>query len=352
MDVRVSIEVAMSPKTAFANVIDEVTLSLHRLGLEFQPKAGGRIRQGKKELGRILSWSPGKQAEIVWYPLEWDPKTQSRLRLDFQPTKRGTRVTLGHRGLERIIGMDGGEQLGWFSTQLAVPFLNSLTPSGLGDWITDRRARRPSGAGSRKTYRNPTFHIPNFKAILAKLSLSPEDRLLEIGCGGGVLLKEALMSGCRAAGVDHSPEMVRLATKKNAKAVKEGRLEIRETEADSLPFEDARFTCAVMTSILGFLPDPVKVFREVRRVLKPGGRMIVFSTSKEAKGTPAAPEPIASRVHFYEDNEIEQMALQAGFHTAHVERPDLSEYARGIVPKQAQDAFSNPFGQLLMAHTG
>jgi len=74
----------------------------------------------------------------------------------------------------------------------------------LGDWITDRRARRPSGPKARVVYRDPLYHRPNLKAILNVLRLTPDDYLLEVGCGGGAFLADALKSGCKAAAVDHS----------------------------------------------------------------------------------------------------------------------------------------------------
>src|SRR5439155_26951158 len=110
----------------------------------------------------------------------------------------------------------------------------------LGDWITDRRARRPSGAMSRDVYKNPTHHWPNFLAILDVLALSPRDYLLEVGCGGGAFLHEALKSVSRASAIDHSPDMVKLATEQNHESIRNGRLKISIAEADSLPFPDGR----------------------------------------------------------------------------------------------------------------
>jgi SAM-dependent methyltransferase len=349
MDFVVKTEVPMKPRAAFRAFVDELALSMHLLGIELEAKAGGRLWKGGEEAGKVVGWQQGKHATILYHYPEWE---QSDTKVDFelQPSSQGTRIVLKYSGLDSLFLKGAGEPLGWFTSQLVAPLLVASTPPKLGDWLTDRRARRPTGAVARKGYRNPTYHRPNFGAILQKLSLTPEDRLLEIGCGGGALLHDALESGCTAAGIDHSPEMVRLARRANARAIKEGRLEIKESSADSIPFGDSHFTCAAMTSVMGFLEDPVGAFREVIRVLVPGGRMVVFTTSKEAKGTIAAPEPMASRIHFYENQELLSMASEAGFEEARVERPDLFRFVKGSgVPKSDEQSFKTTFAQLLIA---
>src|SRR5437667_9700573 len=82
----------------------------------------------------------------------------------------------------------------------------------LGDWVTDRVARRPSGSRAREVYGAEGAHDFARRAILDALALGPDDHLLEVGCGGGLLLRDALASGSRATGVDHSDEMLELAS--------------------------------------------------------------------------------------------------------------------------------------------
>jgi hypothetical protein len=65
------------------------------------------------------------------------------------------------------------------------------------DWLTDRRARRPSGPGARDAYRDALYHRPNVRVLLELLALTPADDLLEVGCGGGALLQDALGTDCR-----------------------------------------------------------------------------------------------------------------------------------------------------------
>ena len=221
----------------------------------------------------------------------------------------------------------------------------------MGDWITDRRARRPFGAQSRSIYRNPVYHYPNFRVILAELALTPKDYLLEVGCGGGAFLKQALQTGCRSAAIDHSPDMVRLATQANRDAVADGRLEIHNASAGGLPFADETFTCAIMTGVLGFLSEPVLALREIRRVLGRGGRFVGLGSDPEMKGTPAAPEPMASRLRFYDEHELRRLAVEAGFEKVRVVRRDLEQFARESgVPREHLALFRGPGASFLLAN--
>jgi SAM-dependent methyltransferase len=351
MGIRTSVDLKLEPSSAFAAFVEELSAALARLGMEFQPGINGRVMEGIVEVGRVVRWKPPKEIVLEWHAADWQPAEVTSLRLRFEPIEDGTRVTLGTLGLGNLLGDEGHELAGWFASEVAAPLLSAMAPNRLGDLITDRRARRPSGPLARATYRDPLYHRPNFKAILAVLDVIPYDYLLEVGCGGGAFLQDALKSGCKAAAIDHSPDMVRLAREVNDEAIQQNRLEIREGDARSLPFPDGVFTCAVMTGVFGFISDPLKVLSEIRRALGPGGRLVLFTGSKEMRGTPAAPEPMASRLHFYEDHELEELAKKAGFGEAHLERPDFEPYARDVgIPEEALGLFKpGGGGQLLIA---
>jgi SAM-dependent methyltransferase len=257
-------------------------------------------------------------------------------------------ATFELRGFETI---DEDNEAGWIAKVVLAPLLESLEPEAVGDWLTDRWARRPSGSTAREGYRDPTHHRPSFGAILSALQLRPDDVLLEIGCGGGAFLEQALRSGCRAAAIDHSAEMVALARELNAEAIADGRLEIVEGEAEQLPFADDTFTCAAMMQVFFFLDAP-RVLAECRRVLRPDGRIAVFTVTEAARGTPAAPEPMASRGRFYADEELVQLARDAGFQLASVTHPDLARHARvARLPADVVSLFAQgaEVGQLLLA---
>src|SRR4029450_5782073 len=112
-------------------------------------------------------------------------------------------------------------------------------------------------------------------------------------------------------------DMVRL-----SRVITERRVQVVQAEAEQLPFEAGSFTAISCIVAFFFFPDPVTALREFRRVLDAErGRIAVFTTAPELKGTPAAPYPLASRGHFYEDEELAAHASAAGFGQVEVRRP-------------------------------
>jgi SAM-dependent methyltransferase len=174
------------------------------------------------------------------------------------------------------------------------------------EWLTDRVARCPAGARAREVYGAEDAHDFARRAILAALALGPEDRLLEIGCGGGLLLRDALAATPRVTGLDHSDDMVRLARERAPRAT------VVSGRAEELPFTAGAFTAVGMSIVFMFLVDPAGVLRECKRVLAPRARLAIYTTAPELRGTPAAPEPLAAHCRFYADAELAALLEGAG----------------------------------------
>ncbi|NQE05906.1 ubiquinone/menaquinone biosynthesis methyltransferase [ANME-1 cluster archaeon GoMg1] len=185
------------------------------------------------------------------------------------------------------------------------------------DEFVDRTARKPSGSFARRMYSNPRGHYKSFRGTLDKLQLKPDDIFLEIGCGGGVLLNMALETVKHAKAIDHSSDMVQIAREKNHEAVSEGRVEIVQGNAESLPWDDNSFTCATASNMFFFIDKPMNVLTEFYRVLKPGGRLVITST--EDSILPKLLFVLWSHsMHLYKNQEMESMLKQAGFQTVEV----------------------------------
>ena len=111
--------------------------------------------------------------------------------------------------------------------------------------------------------------------------LRPGDVALDLGSGAGrdvFLAAQIVGPSGRAIGVDMTPEMLALARRNAAKfqeATGLSNTEFREGKIEDLPVADASVDVVISNCVINLSPDKPQVFREVHRVLRPGGRMVV-----------------------------------------------------------------------------
>jgi SAM-dependent methyltransferase len=111
----------------------------------------------------------------------------------------------------------------------------------------------------------------------ALLEPRPGERILEIGPGVGVHslpTAQALAPGGTLDVLDVQEAMLDVVRARAAKAGVDN-VRARQGDAQRLPFDDGTFDAAFICEVLGEIPDGVRALREVRRVLKPGGRLVV-----------------------------------------------------------------------------
>jgi arsenite methyltransferase len=154
----------------------------------------------------------------------------------------------------------------------------------LGRYMMSQFAR-PHGllAGVFAAVMNGGNKQVNLRSLEA-LDVKPGQRVLEVGFGGGATLEVLLKDKeCGyVGGLDASPEMVRAAGRRFASWIAEGRMAVRQGTAEEIPWPDAEFDRALSVNSLFYWPDPARAVREIRRVLRPGGVLVLGLRDKAA----------------------------------------------------------------------
>lgn len=128
------------------------------------------------------------------------------------------------------------------------------------------------------------------------LDVRPDDQVLEVGFGPGVgieMLADAISTGY-VAGVDASQEMVEQATARNKKAIAAGSVQLQSGLAEALPFADDTFDKALAINSLQVWSDKMAGLREMRRVMKAGGKMALGFTPQSGQPSAGLPEILAT----------------------------------------------------------
>jgi ubiquinone/menaquinone biosynthesis C-methylase UbiE len=176
-----------------------------------------------------------------------------------------------------------------------------------------RQAARPAGFVGRLLVRIMAGETAAFnREVVAVVAPGAGERILEVGFGHGRTLAAAaeLSPSSTFAGIDVSPDALRVATAGCKKLIERGSVELRVGESASLPWPTATFEKAFAVHTLYFWRDPAQELRELARVLKPGG--LVVLGFREPTGAARASFP-ASVYHFRSAGEIETLLESVGF---------------------------------------
>lgn len=182
-----------------------------------------------------------------------------------------------------------------------------------------RQLSRPTGFLGGLIGRLMNRHNAKLNAFaVQQLDLSPTDRVLEIGFGGGVILPALLERAGFVCGVDRSPDVVQRAKERFADAMKAGRADFRAASVDALPFKTATFEKVCTVNTVYFWSSLDTGFAEIYRVLSPGGRVIVGFLPKEHMDRGNFPADVFT---LRAPEDVIAALTKAGFKDVRVQRP-------------------------------
>jgi ubiquinone biosynthesis O-methyltransferase len=173
-------------------------------------------------------------------------------------------------------------------------------------------------------------------------------RVLDVGCGDGELALQLWERGAQVTGIDAAQEMIEAARVqgKSQKAV----ITFEVAAAEQLPFGSERFDMIVAVTILCFVQDAAPVFREMARVLKPGGRLIIGELGRWSSWAAArrirawCGSALWRRARFRAQRELSSLAEDAGLAVETVR--DAIYYPRWRFAARLSARWDRALGQL------
>ncbi len=126
--------------------------------------------------------------------------------------------------------------------------------------------------------RSDRFFAPLDRQIVAWLQLAPGSRVLDAGCGGGGmtrLLAQAVGSGGEVVGLDANTQLIEWNRSQEKEIDVAGQIQFQQGDVLHLPFEDGAFDLVWCSRVIHGLNDQVAGVRELARVIRPGGRVVL-----------------------------------------------------------------------------
>jgi len=151
--------------------------------------------------------------------------------------------------------------------------------------------------------------------LISEIAYKSNLKIIDIGCGPGYsLIKLALkFPDAFLTGVDPSPEMIQLAKGKVVKEKLENKnIELITGETPHLQCEDSTYDYSLLANVLYFWHEPIKHLREIFRINKKDGHILMYITSKKSLSERINEED--GIFHMYEIHQVSNMLKDAGFH--------------------------------------
>ena len=185
--------------------------------------------------------------------------------------------------------------------------------------------RKPTGIGGKLMVNLMNLcHAPLADWGMKFLPLLSDAKVLDCGCGGGANIRKLLKKCPQGVvkGIDYSPVSVEKARQRNAEAIREGRCVVWQGSVEQIIFASGWFDAVTAFETVYFWPDLLQCFREVHRVLKPGGTFLICNECGDANSGEKWTEKI-NGMTVYSGAELKIFMENAGFHNVQIHADKL-----------------------------
>ena len=156
-------------------------------------------------------------------------------------------------------------------------------------------------------------HKEFYKNALKAINPKKDDKYFEIGFGSGIFIKKYMSHVSKISGIDHSDDMVKLASNINRKLVESGKAEFKQGYATKLPWANNEFTVVAAIEVFFFLNETEKTLKEIFRILKPGGRLIIEMAYNKDDGVDHKRHIKKMNLKLYSGEEMKKLLKKARF---------------------------------------
>jgi phosphatidylethanolamine/phosphatidyl-N-methylethanolamine N-methyltransferase len=190
---------------------------------------------------------------------------------------------------------------------------------------------------------------PGRRAALERMALRPGQRLLEVGVGTGL---SALLypPEVKAVGVDLSMPMLEQAQRRLADARRTS-VALCRTDALRLPFADAGFDVVFAPYVMNAVPDPIGVAREMQRVCRPGGRIVLLNHFRSQRAAMQKVEdvvsPLLAHLGFTWDLDMPTLIAGANLRVESIEGVNIPRFSSLVICRAGWAALVRPEGRPL-----
>lgn len=224
---------------------------------------------------------------------------------------------------------------------MTAPIINDIVTAALvvgAVLLLPTLVRKPAGwPGKASLWLMNRRHSSVTDWGLSHVSIERQFTILDVGCGGGRTIDKlaTLASAGKVYGIDISNQSVAVSRTTNAKWIEAGRVDIQQAPVSKLPFPDGTFDLVTAVETHYYWPDPVADMREILRVLKAGGRLLLIAETYRSGGAAALLAPVMKMIgaRFLTIEEHRRLFADVGFQEIRIDADPRRNWIAGVGTK-------------------